>query len=162
MPKHQLKKEKIDTVDGIDGSKYDIRMIITGASDSEDFGYVEGVPIDPPDDSPGWKLVKFWVEHDTVQEKVPRVAKDGEGKVKDSDLALLTRKTNPAYHQLWARPKTKVVVAKAKPTTAAGAKPPSESTEAPKRGRGRPRNAPATPPEQPPAEEGSESATAGE
>lgn len=91
MPKHAM----------IDGSKNDIRVLCTGPTDSDDAGYVEGVPIDPPDDSPGWQLVDLWVEHDTVQEK-------GE---KDT---LTTRKVNPAYYQLWSRPKPKAAKA-AKP-----------------------------------------------
>lgn len=78
----------------IDGNKNDIRVLCTGPTDSDDAGLVDGVPIDPPDDSPGWLLVDLWVEHDTVQEKGEKGS-------------LTTRKVNPAYFQLWARPKSK-------------------------------------------------------
>ncbi len=77
----------------IDGVKNDVRVLCTGPNDSEDAGLVEGVPIDPPDYKPGWLLVDFWVEHDTVQEKGEK------GQV-------ITRKVNPVYHQLWVRPKS--------------------------------------------------------
>ena len=78
----------------IDATKFDIRVLCTGAQESPDAGYVEGVPIDPPDESVGWVLLDLWVEHDNTQEK-------GDKGV------VTTRKTNPAYYQLWAKPKTK-------------------------------------------------------
>jgi hypothetical protein len=81
----------------IDGTKNDIRVLCTGASESADAGYVDGVPIDPPDDSPGWVLVDLWVEHDTEQE-TQKAEKGERGK-------LTTRLVNPAYYQLWVRPK---------------------------------------------------------
>lgn len=100
----------------IDGSKYDIRVICTGATDSADAGYVEGVPIDAPDDSGGWSLVDLWVEHDTEQETL-------------SKTKSVTRLVNPAYYQLWVKPKsTKKKRAKAAPVVAAE----------PKKKRGRP------------------------
>ena len=78
----------------IDATKFDIRVLCTGSGDSADAGYVEGVPIDPPDENEGWKLIDLWVEHDTVQEKGEKGT-------------VITKKTNPAYYQLWAREKTK-------------------------------------------------------
>jgi hypothetical protein len=78
------------TIDG----KNDIRVLLSGPSDSEDAGLVEGVPLDPPDDNPGWVLSDLWVEHDTVQEK----GEKGQ---------TITRKTNPVFYQVWSRPKTK-------------------------------------------------------
>lgn len=112
----------------IDGTKNDIRVLCTGPNDSPDAGYVEGVPIDPPDDSPGWQLVDLWVEHDTVQ-----VQEKGEKGEKGSTT---TRKVNPAYYQLWVRPKTKLKVKKLATKPGTEAKPP---TEPKKRGR-RPKN----------------------
>jgi len=84
----------------IDGNKYDIRVLCTGVGDSDDAGYVEGVPIDPPDDKPGWMLVDLWVEHDTEQETVKADKDKGEkGKT-------LTRLVNPGFFQVWVRPKS--------------------------------------------------------
>lgn len=110
------------TLKGIDGVKNDIRVMCTGAHDSEDAGVVEGVPLDPPDDSPGWVFVMMLlVEHDTVQEKGEKGT-------------VITRKTKPAYHQLWVRPKTKVKKAaatKATRTPRAQVPEPTASTGAP-------------------------------
>lgn len=110
--------------ESIDATKYDIRVLCTGAGDSADAGYVEGVPIDAPDENDGWKLLDLWVEHDTVQEKGEKGT-------------VITRKTNPAYYQLWVREKTKKAKAKrerpAKSTegsvTAEGGTKPSGSTK---------------------------------
>jgi hypothetical protein len=79
----------------IDGVKNDVRVLCTGPHDSEDAGLVNGVPIDPPDWTAGWVLVDLWVEHDTVQEKGEK------GQV-------TTKKVNPAFYQIWVKPKTKV------------------------------------------------------
>lgn len=115
----------------IDGTKNDIRVLCTGPNDSPDAGYVEGVPIDPPDDNAGWQLVDLWVEHDTVQ-----VQEKGEKGEKGS---VTTRKVNPLYYQLWVRPKTKL---KAKTK----AKPQPQLTEPKKRGRKPKGDKPADPP----------------
>lgn len=135
MPKQtkQAKTKKPSVIDGIDGSANDIRVLCTGSGESPDAGLVEGVPIDPPDDSPGWILVRLWVEHDTLQEKGEKGA-------------ITTRKVDPAYYQLWARPKSKAPKAKPTAVTPPPATPPAEGA---KRGRGRPRSAPATPLEHP-------------
>lgn len=120
----------------IDGMKNDIRVLCTGPHDSPDAGYVEGVPIDPPDDSPGWQLVDLWVEHDTVQEKGEKGA-------------TTTRKVNPAYYQLWVRPKTKLKPKKlaAKPDAS---KPPSEPKKRGRKPKGdKPENSETKPPESP-------------
>ena len=147
MPK-QAKKAKEPVIEGIDGSRNDIRILISDRTTSEDAGLVEGVPLDAPDDSLGWVLVKLWIEHDTVQEK-------GEDKG-----AVVTKKTNPVFYQLWARPRSKTVVAKPKL-----AKPPSAPTPTPpapgappeaKKGPGRPRKPPEPPPEPPPTDPESE------
>lgn len=74
----------------LDGSKYDIRLLCTGPADSDDAGLVEGVPIDPPDDSAGWVLKALWVEHDVLQEKGDKGT-------------VVNRKVNPAHYQLWAK-----------------------------------------------------------
>lgn len=79
----------------IDGTKNDIRVTCISPTDSEDAGLVEGVPIDPPDEQPGWILLGYELETDTIQEK----GEKGQ---------LITRKTDPRYHCWWARPKTKV------------------------------------------------------
>jgi hypothetical protein len=84
----------------IDGSKFDIRVLCTAPGDSEDSGYVEGVPIDPPDRKPGWMLVDLWVEHDTQQEQV-------KGEEKGEKAKLITKLVNPTFYQLWAKPKSK-------------------------------------------------------
>jgi hypothetical protein len=84
----------------IDGNKNDIRVICSSSTDSPDAGYVTGVPIDPPDDAPGWLLVDLWVEHDTEQQSVKADKERGEaGRV-------VTRLVNPAFYQLWVRPKS--------------------------------------------------------
>lgn len=82
----------------IDGSKFDIRVICTGPGESEDAGYVEGVPIDPPDKSSGWMLVDLWVEHDTQQEQI-------KGEDKGEKAKIVTKLVNPAFYQIWARKK---------------------------------------------------------
>lgn len=87
----------------IDGSKNDIRVLCVGPTDSDDAGLVDGVLIDPPDDLPGWLLVKCELETDTIQEK----GEKGQ---------LVTKKVNPRYHCLWARPKTRTRT-KRKPRT---------------------------------------------
>lgn len=48
----------------IDASKYDIRVLWSGLLDHvpPDAALVEGFPLDPPDDAPGWMLVEFRVE----------------------------------------------------------------------------------------------------
>lgn len=92
----------------IDGSKYDIRVLCTGPGDSEDSGYVEGVPIDPPDRKPGWMLVDLWVEHDTQQEQV-------KGEEKGEKAKLVTKLVNPMFYQLWSKPKSKKRKQKAMP-----------------------------------------------
>lgn len=86
----------------IDATKFDIRVLCTGAADSADAGYVEGVPIDAPDENEGWKLLDLWVEHDTVQEKGEKGT-------------VITKKTNPAYYQLWVREKTKAKPKRGRP-----------------------------------------------
>lgn len=91
--------------EAIDATKYDIRVLCSGSADSADAGYVEGVPIDAPDELEGWKLLDLWVEHDTVQEK-------GE---KGEKGAVVTKKTNPAYYQLWVREKTKAKAKRGRP-----------------------------------------------
>jgi hypothetical protein len=78
----------------IDGNKYDIRVTCINPTDSDDAGFVEGVPIDPPDSEPGWLLCGFELETDMVQEK----GEKGQ---------LVTKKTDPRYHCLWVRPKAK-------------------------------------------------------
>lgn len=88
--------------ESIDATKYDIRVLCTGAGDSADAGYVEGVPIDAPDENEGWKLLDLWVEHDTVQEKGEKGT-------------VVTKKTNPAYYQLWVREKTKAKAKRGRP-----------------------------------------------
>lgn len=94
----------------LDGSKYDIRLLCTGSSDSDDAGLVEGVPIDPPDDTPGWVLKALWVEHDVLQEKGDKAT-------------VVNRKVNPAHYQLWAKPKSKPKKPKAKKAVADKEKP---------------------------------------
>lgn len=95
----------------LDGSKYDIRLLCTGTADSDDAGLVEGVPIDPPDDTPGWVLKALWVEHDVLQEKGDKGT-------------VVNRKVNPAHYQLWAKPKpkTKANLTKSKPKSGASDK----------------------------------------
>lgn len=142
MPKQTKQAKKPSVIDGIDGSVNDIRVLCSGPGDSDDAGLVEGVPIDPPDDNPGWILVKLWVEHDTLQEKGEKGA-------------VTTRKVDPAYYQLWARPKSKVPAVKAKPTASVVTPPAAPPAGAQKRGRGRPRSTSATlpePPASPPSE----------
>lgn len=113
----------------IDGSKYDIRVLCTGPGDSEDSGYVEGVPIDPPDRNAGWMLVDLWVEHDTQQEQV-------KGEEKGEKAKVVTRLVNPAFYQLWAKPKSKPKKEKkAKPTTLKADSPKTSSEPKKKRGR---------------------------
>lgn len=68
----------------IDATKYDIRILWTGPKEehvSADAGVVEGYPLDPPDELPGWFLEDFGVES-----------------LKDADR----------YWTLWTRAKTKV------------------------------------------------------
>ncbi len=68
----------------IDATKYDIRILWTGPKEehvSADAGVVEGYPLDPPDELPGWFLVDVGVES-----------------LKDTDR----------YWTLWIRAKTKV------------------------------------------------------
>lgn len=132
----------------IDGTKNDIRLMISGLNDSPDAGLVEGVPIDPPDESPGWELVALWVEHDTIEEKVDVPIIPTEKPEKGKDRPVRKRLVDPAIYQLWVRPKSK---AKAK------ANPKAEKPAAPKeprapRGR-KPKNAaPPAPPEEPKSE----------
>lgn len=104
----------------IDGNKFDIRIICTSRIDSADAGYVDGVPIDPPDDSPGWSLVDLWVEHDTEQETVVERHEDENGK-KVERKKLVTRLVNPAHYQLWVKPKPPVKKARAKKAATAPA-----------------------------------------
>lgn len=126
----------------IDGSKYDIRVICTGANDSPDAGYVEGVPIDPPDDNPGWMLVDLWVEHDSEQETLKADKEKGDrGRV-------VTRLVNAAYYQLWARPKPPKKkqrrVKKAIATQPEAEVPQTAPVAEPKKKRGRQKKTPAT------------------
>ena len=49
----------------IDATKYDIRILWTGVKEehvSPDAGVVEGYPLDPPTQAPGWLLVDWGVE----------------------------------------------------------------------------------------------------
>lgn len=96
------RRRKMRLKEAIDATKFDIRVLCTGSADSADAGYVEGVPIDAPDENEGWKLLDLWVEHDTVQEKGEKGA-------------VVTKKTNPAYYQLWVREKTKAKAKRGRP-----------------------------------------------
>jgi len=138
----------------IDGNKFDIRVICSTTTSSPDAGYVDGVPIDPPDDSPGWLLVDLWVEHDTEQETVVEHHEDESGKKKERKK-LVTRLVNPAHYQLWVKPKPPPAkkarakkVAAAAPTVAKPEAKPDNATATrlpgqPKKKRGRAKKAPA-------------------
>lgn|SRR5574341_512889 len=83
----------------IDATKYDIRVTWTGLKDDNvppDAVLVDGWPIDPPDELPGWFLVDFRVES----------GKDGD-----------------RYCSLWAREKTKAKVKKPKKAAQVAAAP---------------------------------------
>lgn len=79
----------------IDATKFETRIVKTGEGVDlpPDVGLIEGWPIDPPDERPGWLLVDVFV-----------VTGD-----------------KPEYHVLWARPrgKAKKPSKKKKPETAA-------------------------------------------
>lgn len=133
--------------ESIDATKFDIRVLCTGAADSADAGYVEGVPIDAPDENEGWKLLDLWVEHDTVQEKGEKGT-------------VVTKKTNPAYYQLWVREKTKAKPKRGRKPKAEtqGSEPAAEKpkTKTPRERKPRPAkgagaDAPEVPPEESPA-----------
>lgn len=125
----------------IDGSKNDIRVTCVALDNlPEDAGDVqdEGMPMDPPDDSPGWMLVNIWIEHDTVEE--------AEKAEKGEKPRVFTRKVDPRYYCLWTRVKSTKRAKKPKraqpaatePAPAAEAKPSGEPKK--KRGRGAKKN----------------------
>jgi len=93
----------------IDGSQNDIRLIVSEEGWSEDAGLVVGEPVDPPDESPGWQLVDFWVEYDEEQVTEERDVGGKKSKV------VVTRKAKPQLHALWVKPKTAPKKARAKP-----------------------------------------------
>jgi hypothetical protein len=122
----------------IDGSKNDIRVMCVALDNlPDDAGDVqdEGMPMDPPDDSPGWMLVNIWIEHDTVEE--------AEKAEKGEKPRVFTRKVDPRYYCLWVRPKSTKRAKKAKRTQAAAPAtepaPPAEAKPSgePKKKRGR-------------------------
>lgn len=128
----------------IDATKYDIRMLPTSATDSEDAGVVNGVPFDPPDDLPGWVMHGIHIEHDSEQ-------------VKGEKGAVTTKLVNSVYYVLWVRPKPPKPKVKAESKSKSKSKgggdapPPSPSEGGKKRGRKRRgQETPPTPPEPPP------------
>lgn len=89
------------TTQPIDGSKNDVRVTLVDSGDlPEEANYVEGVPIDPPDDQPGWLLVNVWLEHDKEEETVKPEKDDKGGRTK-----VVTRNVNTLYYAMWVRPK---------------------------------------------------------
>lgn len=109
--------------DPIDWDKYDIRVLWTGVNEqhvSADLGLVEGYPIDPPDDLPGWILCG-------IETHVVKVRIKVEGEKKETEVE------RERYCVLWKRLKASKAKKKAgRKKSGASASTKSEEPAAPK------------------------------